>query len=285
MSETRRNRTTEIIAPKILGLSRAEYKIIAALVRIGEGDVSGIAFESGVPRTTTYAALRRLKERGIVRQLAGGAKTQWRLSRRGKLKRLHRQSLQFFDSAPGTLLFARHETLGEVSSVQIGIRVYRGARALEKAYSSMLELSKGERVFAIQGNPSAKASLTVPREWIEKLHTKLKKRHIIMHAVMGRSVLDLFGTMDLQYLWSHYGRLVIASLLPNAYMDFPLDVLVMRERVLFISLEKEIVITISYPPLVAFFRGFILLAEHTGERVDLNSLVSGLAEKKATTME
>ena len=265
---------------RVLGLSKAENRTLVALAKLGDGDVGAIAFESGIPRTTTYSALRRLGTRRLVRLLESGKKTRWRVSRLGKLNRLHRESLSFFGENLAKRPEGKRETLGEITSEKIGIRAYSGTKALERAYFSMLELAKGERVLVLQGNPSAKASLGFSRERIFELHRELKRRHIILQAVMGENVLEIFRSLDKEYLESHHGRLVIASLLPDRYMDFPLDILVLRDKVIFASLEKEIVVSIEYPPLLAFLKGLISLAEDTGKRIDLNTFVAGLIEEK-----
>lgn len=52
----------------LLELSETEVRVYSALIELGRGDASRIAKRAGLPRTSTYSVLERLKERGLVSQ-------------------------------------------------------------------------------------------------------------------------------------------------------------------------------------------------------------------------
>lgn len=191
---------------KIFGFTEAESQVLLALFELGPVRVSALSRKADVPRTTAYSALLRLKERGFVRKISKGHfNRRWRITRISKLKHLVKQSIEEFDTERDSS--KKDEPLGIVEGIdakEVGIMVYRGKQQIEKAYETMLDLSKTERVFAIQGNKSAKSALELlDRQYILDFTEKFKKSGIIMEAFNGEAVLDLFKTADIDILKSH----------------------------------------------------------------------------------
>lgn len=253
---------------KVFGFSNAEAQILFVLDEAGPVTVSNLSRKGDIPRTTVYSALLRLKDRGFVRRVTKGQK-KWKIVQRSKLKRLVQENLNHFDSSADVA--EKEEIVGGIDAEEVGITVYRGKRQIQKAYESMLDLSKAERVFAIQGNKSAELALKkLEKQYLFDFHKKFREAHIIMEGINGKFALDLFKGLDVSTLRSYLNRMLITSILPDRYMDFDEDVLVFRETVVFINLNEEIVIIVRNKALVEMFNHFAVFFQDMGEKVNMN---------------
>ena len=263
---------------KVFGFTDAEAQVLFVLDEAGPVTVSSLSRKGDIPRTTVYSTLLRLKDRGFVRRVTKGQKM-WKIVRHSKLKRLVQENLNHFDS--NTDVAKKEEIVGGIDAEEIGIIVYRGKRQIQRAYESMLDLNKAERVFAIQGNKSAELALKkLEKQYLFDFHDKFKKAHIIMEGINGELALTLFRELDVPTLKSHLNRMLIASVLPDRYMDFDEDVLVFRETVIFINLDKEIVIFVRNKALVEMFNHFAVFFQDMGEKINMNKHILKIIEEK-----
>lgn len=268
----------------ILGLTPAEAKVLLALGKHNTLSVSEIARHARVPRTTVTSALRRLKKRRLVRHLASGHKSFWKASRSEKIKRELEEALVPFEKE--TQRLQKNEIIGGIDSREIGISVFRGEKQMRRAYEQMLRLSKAERVLFIQGNVSAEKALkTIDSGYISEFHKKFKKSGIIMEGVSGKSVLELFKNIDIPFLQSHLGRLVVGTLVPDDYMSFDLDLMVMRDMVVSVDVSAKLVVMIRYPKLVNVLSGMAQFLKDRGSRIDFNAHIKQLIEQKEKTAQ
>ncbi|MCH7597747.1 MarR family transcriptional regulator [Patescibacteria group bacterium] len=263
---------------KVFGFTDSEAQVLFVLDEVGPVTVSSLSRKGDIPRTTVYSALLRLKDRGFVRRVTKGQK-KWKVVRRSKLKRLVQENLNHFDSNTDTA--KKEEIVGGIDAEEIGIMVYRGKRQIQRAYESMLDLSRTERVFAIQGNKSAELALKkLEKQYLFDFHKKFKRAHIIMEGINGKFALSLFRELDVPTLKSHLNRMLVMAVLPDRYMDFNLDVLVFRETVVFINLDEEIVIFVRNKALVEMFNNFSRYFQDTGDKINLNRHIWEIIEEK-----
>ena len=145
----------------------------------------------------------------------------------------------------------------------------------------MLSLSKAERVVFIQGNQSAEKQLNVlNKQYIGEFHKRFKRSGIIMEGINGERLLKLFKTIDLPFLKSHFGRLIIESLLPDEYMDFDLDIMVMRDTIVSIDVGAELVVIIRYPKFVKALNKIVKFLQGGAQKTDINSYIKRVIEEK-----
>lgn len=268
---------------EVFDFTDAEAKILWVLVEQGAMRVSKISRESSVPRTTVFSALSRLKDRGFVRQMSKGHKKTWKVVRISRIENKVQEGVSHFEREKEPKA-AEDEIIGGVDTEGIGIKVYKGKRQILRAYEQMLTLSKSERVFVIQGNRSAKRAIEgLEENYLFAFHEKFKKAHIIMEGISGEYILDLFRSLDTPMLKSHLSRMLVMAVLPDKYIDFSLDVLIMRKNVIFIDIEKEYVIFIQNSEMVEMFNRFAAYFQDTGEKVNLNRHIWKIIEEKEKT--
>lgn len=261
---------------RVLDLTDAEGKVLRALIERGAMSVSKTARTAQVARTTVDAALRRLSARGLARHVSSvGHVSVWKAARTDKAKKEMFAAVQPFEReqvAP-----EEAEIIGAIDSEEVGISVYCGKRQILKAYERLFLLSKAERFLFIQGNKAIPAELEMlDREYLFSFHTKLKKARIIMEGVNGESVRGIFKNLTVQELESHFGRIVISSLIPDTYMDFDLDVVVLRTTALFIDVQSEAVIVVRHKGVVGFLNRLGDFLKEYGSPFDLNAYLRDL---------
>lgn len=267
---------------RIFGLTDAESKVLLALVEFGSMRVSKLGRKANVPRTTAYSVLLRLKDRGFVKRISKGHFYRfWRVSRLMRIKKLVRAALETFDRDGGG---TSGGIVGGIDSREIGITVFRGKREILRAYEQMLTLSKAERVIAIQGNRSAKEALeTLDKKYLLSFHEKLKKKGVILEGLNGEYVRTLFERLELPELKSHFGRVIISWLLPDEYMNFGVDLLVMRDTALFVDIKTELVVIVRHKGIVELLSALTHVAQDHGKKFDMNAFLGEVIEKKEHT--
>ncbi len=72
---------------------------------------------------------------------------------------------------------------------------------------------------------------------------------------------------------SYKDRMVIAYLVPDEYTEFAMDILIIRDMVLFVGLEEELVIFIKNIRIVEIFKSIFSLYKDSGMKIDLNIFI------------
>ena len=138
-----------------LGLSPYEARVLLALLRTGSSNSSQLARLSEVPRTSTYAVLESLSERGLVHRVPGDGPTVWSTPGSDEvLERLEtakqaaqeEQLRQYrFRVAEARRLLA--ESIPENPSVSLPyVHFVRGAPQVKKAYEQLISDAETEVV-------------------------------------------------------------------------------------------------------------------------------------------
>ncbi|OGZ12402.1 MAG: hypothetical protein A3D67_00640 [Candidatus Lloydbacteria bacterium RIFCSPHIGHO2_02_FULL_51_22] len=266
---------------RLLGFTKAEADTFLALLKVDPASVSGVAEASGVPRTTTGVVLRRLGERGLVRKLPDSYRSVWKVKDLRKLESAAGETIAYLKKENAEEVPRAKEIVGEIEAADIGIRVFRGTRQIKRAYEGMLGLSRAERVYFIQGNKPAKWMLAAEEEeYFKKFHKRFKKRGIIMEGIAGEAIFDIFEKISVPFLRSHMNRLLIGRVVPDEYMNFNMDIFIMRDRAFFVGLEQKIVIVVRLAPMVEALRGIYGALAGLGRPIDLNAYLRALIEKR-----
>ncbi len=251
---------------RMFGLTSAELKVLNGLFPGKTMNISELSKVAKVNRTTILPVLLRLKKRGLARIVQVDKHKEWKMTALPVIKKM---------VADHTALLERKEImLLGIDTRDVGIAVYKGVRQIKAAYEKMLDLSKTERVYFIQSYRSAKLSLEkLEAGYLNEFHDKFKKAHIIMEGIAAENVLSLYKTLTPEELGSYRDRMVIAYLVPDKYMEFATDIIVMRDTVLLVNLEDEFVIFMKNCEMAGIFRSIFQLYKDHGAKIDLNSVL------------
>ena len=265
---------------EVLDLTDAESKVLWALIEHGTMSVSKTARLSSVARTTVDAALRRLQARKLVRRVSSkGHVSLWKAVRIDKAKNELLEAAEQFDR--GYAKAEEQELVGGIDAEEVGITVFRGKKQIMRAYEQMLNLSKTERVWFIQGNRSAKSVLDgFDKGYIQNFTKEFKKRRVIMEGVSGESVQRMLAGTDKKTLEASFGRMIISTLLPDKYMDFDVDLLVIRDSVMFFDMRNEIVVIIKNKPIVEMLESVSMFLKENGIVFNINEYIKVIIDNK-----
>ncbi len=264
----------------VLDLTDAESKVLWVLIENGTMSVSKTAREADVARTTVDAALRRLQERKLVQHVPSrGNVSLWKVVLHRKAKKELSEAAEVFDR--DSVKPKRQEVLGGIDAEDVGITMFRGKQQIMRVIEQMLDLSKAERVWFIQGNKSAEKSLEFfDRGYIQEFQKSFKKKKIIMEGVNGERVKKLFKGLDRKSQESSFGRMMISSLLPDKYMEFDVDLLIIRNSVMFFDMRNEIVIIIKNKPIVEMLTSVAMFLKDNGKAFNINEYIKGILDNK-----
>jgi hypothetical protein len=170
------------VAPKILHLSTSETALIRALD--APKNVTQLATETRIPRTSIGYMLESLEERGIVLRTIHGKRFVYSLAQKEALSRLTDEVRTFFDPSLSMVTTPSFD----------GLRVYKGVDAIIALHREMLEKQpRHSRVKAIQ--PNASFLNLFDRASIEQmitLNTAINESGAIMDAVVEKDAYKVY---------------------------------------------------------------------------------------------
>ena len=83
-------------------------------------------------------------------------------------------------------------------------------------------------------------------------------------------MLEMLKNLDPTEKESHRKRMLVETLLPDRFMNFNLDILLMRDRIFFVRLENELVFCIRNSEMSVFFRCLTDFLKDRGRRFNLS---------------
>lgn len=256
-----------------LGLSDKDQSVLRCLSEKKTETVTGIAGVIGMPRTTVEFLLRGLNERGFVERVRVKGHKEWRRVKIEKLTQRVRDVLRGLEKVG--------KIAGSIESRDIGIEVYMGLSNIKKVYERMLTLSRGGRVYVLQGNRSVELQLKkIDKQYLFGFHQRIKKRRIVIEGIIGESALQLFDKMENDELESHAGRLVVAYVVPDDFVDFDIDVILLREVVLLVDMVSEHVVVIRNQSIVGVLHSMFEAVQEQARSVNLNEYIQKLLQKR-----
>lgn len=261
---------------KLLGLTASEAAILSVLKNNTGGFlVTKLAQAVQIPRTTAEFLLKKLKTRGLAEQIKIGGHKEWRLKPAQEVAPKLRQIYFKFSGA--------NTNQGEMVEISADteITVYAGRKNIKEAYRRMLTAGKNNRVFAIQGNLSAKMSLEkIEWDYFTDLHHDFRRAGIVMEGLMNNETFKLFETLSAAQIRSHLGRLVVLYVIPLEYLDLDLDILFFTNQIYIIDVVAEKIIFIKNERLVKTFKSLFYLAESFGRKINLDEYLKNLIKEK-----
>ena len=132
-----------------LGLSVQEADIYIALLRQGGASASVLAREIGMKRTTAYAILKNLTEKGFSSVYFRSGKRVYHAQKPHKIASLVEQKLQNFNEA-----IPFFESMDRAQTQKLGLRFIESKSELEKFYDEVLIDYKNKEYHIIGSTPS-----------------------------------------------------------------------------------------------------------------------------------
>ncbi len=260
---------------EFLGLSRQEYAVLLTLDQLKRASVSKISQKAKLPRTTTAFLLNKLKTRQLATRVQVLNHYEWAPVSSEKIAAQLMEIATSFEINSGLV--------GNIISPELSIRAFAGAEPLKEAYKLMLSAGV-ERIYAIQGHHSAAAQIEqFSNEYISKLHKEFRKKGVIMEVLLGEDTLSLLETMSKDELLSHLDRRVILYLIPNEYMEFDIDILLIKDMVAFINLRSETVTLFTNDAITDSLKKLFDRLKNQSTKIDLNEHIRRLVEKRKKT--
>lgn len=238
-----------------LGINTKENKIINRLEEKSPAKVTDIAKNINTPRTTVYFLLNKLEDREIVEKIKIANHYEWQLI----------SNLDFSQKL---------EKILKLSGKSKDVEIHSGQDKIIEAYEQILNFNKTNRIYTIQGNKSAKHAIErINKQKLYDIHQKTKKDKIIIEGIIGQSSLKLFKQMSSSDLQSHFGRPVIAYVVPDKYVDFDVDIIIHKNTVMLINFKNETVIINKEGFLTDLIKSLYSLMIDQSDKIDLNKYI------------
>ncbi len=259
---------------KLLGLSRAEIKVLDAL-RAGKNTPLLIAEYSKVSRPAVYEILERLHKRGIVKSNIRNGKKYWSQAKERDLEReLYETKKELLGIEEGV-----EEVRGLSDSTVI---VHRGAPAIRKLLEGLFKEYKDQRLYGIQGD-------TVVIGWnkvfgVEKtneINRLIKKNGIIVEAILPRGWFER-QTKLLGKKWAEdfEGRASMTHEIDEEYFQHAGQIWAFRNSLYLIAMNEEIIIEVRNSEIQKLILSMFRFIQDNSRKIDVNRILRELLRVK-----
>ena len=208
-----------------LGFTDNEVKIYITLLRIGRGKAGRISKESSLERTSTYNALKRLQEKGLVSYVIEANRKVFAVAEPNKILDMFREKEE-----RAKLVIPKLEELKKGEEEKENILKFRGYAGIKTVLNDILKVCKdGEEHYIIgsEGQLTQRmptfAKIFVARKDKKKLHAKVLLRkgrfsdvrskyakvRFLPQDVQSQSVTNIYGDKVAIILWSEIPEAII----------------------------------------------------------------------------
>ncbi len=255
----------------VLGLSHTETSILVALAKQSPASISNLARLTKIPRTTVTFLLGKLKKRQLVEKIKVNNHFEWQALESNTVSKRLVQAINKFN--------IQHEAAKSISSENL-VKVFTGRKGLENAYKLMLEAGE-DRIHFIQGHHSAvKSSKRLDQEFLDGLNEQVRQQGVILECLLGRGSLDVFHTFSIAELESSLDRRVILYLIPDKYINFDLDIVIINDVIAFIDPAQATTILLTNPVLSSALKQLSDFMKSCATKIDLNAFLRDLIKRK-----
>lgn len=170
-----------------LGFTEKESKLYITLLEIGPNPVSSIARKAGITRTTAYAALETLKEKGLVSAIEQGGIQQYTGVEPEKLEEYARNQQERAEENYKKIknIVPQLKSLTGDLVMAPKVKYYEGVEGIKTIYNDTIEvlkkLPKGERIkLSYSSAPIVAHEL---RRYLDDYIKQRKKNHIMIKGI------------------------------------------------------------------------------------------------------
>lgn len=263
----------------ILGLRKKEIAVYTTLSVFGTLNVTKIAQRAKVSRTTAGPILKRLKEKGLVREVRIGGHNEWKANDVVKVRGRVNTAFDELQSkiVPGIL----GPILESIDAKDIGIKVFRGKKQLYEAYKNIAQ-KPHRKMLGIQGAQFVGdyKKRVFERQSEMAAHRMLAENDVIYEGVMTKESLMMCYELDTQYLKSAFGRAMNVYLVPREVVDFAGEIVILENIVLFSIPKDMLMISVEHPVIVKALQSFFNILKQTGSKLDTYKFLQELLESR-----
>lgn len=254
----------------IFGLTEAEARVVIGLNELGPTRVSRLSRKVGIPHTTIHAALRRLKEQGLVRRVSRGYSSVWKVVSPEKIQKAFHRA---FEPLGGDVTRENLEkNLGIEVAESPDFFVFKGVAALLKMYQWFFLNHRATVVRNIQTSRSLAAmQQKLDAETMAQLCDIPRTNRVSVDAVLGEEMEGLFRENIVQnnvFFKSILERNNSTTLLPGSFLTSNVDILMAKDTGFIANWENETLILIKNPDFTDFLYSLFGFLHHAGRLFD-----------------
>lgn len=208
-----------------LGFTDNEVKVYLTLLRIGKGKAGRISKESSLERTSTYNALKRLQEKGLVSYVIEANRKVFAVAEPNNILDMFKEKEE-----RAKILIPKLEKLKQAEQEKENILKFRGYAGIKTVFSDLLKTCKeGEEHYIIgsEGQLTERmptfANIFVARKDKKKLRarallrkgrfsdirSKYAKYRFLPQETASKSVTNIYGNKVAIILWSEIPEAII----------------------------------------------------------------------------
>ena len=248
MEQDVKEKVNEIL--KTLGLSRNEIFVYLDLIQHNNSSALGIAKNTGIHRSNTYDALRKLIERGFVYELKEEEKTLFQAISPDKIKNYLKQKEQEFEAIMPSL----KEFSGN-KNAEGTFTISQGSFAARETLRSLLDLNATIDTYGA----SKEAVETFGEGFLKDFHQERIKRKIVMKHIYNKDALERIKFLNkLKYTEARY--------LPEKYHTVAATVICGDTLVIFVFSKPVSVIRIDNKIVADAYRDYFELLYSRGNK-------------------
>ena len=231
MEQDVREKVNEIL--KTLGLSRNETLVYLDMIQHNNSSALDIAKNTGIHRSNTYDALRKLIERGFVAEMKQEDKTLFQAISPEKIKNYLKQKEQEFEAImPGLKEFtsdAKHEGTFSIS---------QGAFAARETLGSLLDLNS--TIYA--SGASTQAVETFGEGFLKEFHKERMKKKIVMKHIYNKDAFNRIKLLNkMKYTEARYLPDKYHTVAATSVCDGTVVIFVFSKPVMVIRIDNKII--------------------------------------------
>lgn len=166
---------------KMLGISATEARVLSALQGISRANVSEIAREMRIPRTTARFLLEKLRRREFAERIRVQNHHEWRIASNEELVRKIRQLANLFEG--------KIRRRSDIEDIGIGVEVYRGRKKVIESCRKLIRQKKDSKIYLIKRNNHLDIFLAPELTLI----VNLQRESVVL--IKNQSVVDAFQTL------------------------------------------------------------------------------------------
>ena len=260
----------------ILGLNEEQALIIKAISSASK-NISEIAEEAKIPRTSILAHLRKLEKRQMVKRVMHGKRAYWVANDSETLEKSFYKNLAELKIGNAD----DHSSILQ-SSEDIKITYHHGVKSIYKIWDEISNLPKHTRIYGIQ--PDASFGLAIKSGLADmslnklvEINNRIKENKIIVEGVVHeKSVESLAGIIQEKtnvkgvkdFFESFQGRLTNTVKLPDGFLDVSSEIYMAGSVLYIVSWKDLYAVSIKDYELVRLCKGLFDSLKHLCEGYD-----------------
>ena len=255
----------------ILGLTESERLIIHATTKMAKS-ITKLAGITEIPRTSLLYMLKKLENRGLVKQIRIGKRTRW--------KSVIEKPLRSLASA-----YARSVIDLDINPhMENGVILYSGMPALFSIFENLIHLPKYSRILALQPDNSLRHALRKNKVFeFLRINEAIKRQKFIVEGIVHERsvetvVKELGATSGTKIFNSFIGRLEDYVKIPDEFANVEAEIWFFGGSAYLINWHQEIAIQFTDPHMIGLLNVLFSCVKELGQRYSQNEKMKKYGE-------